>query len=269
VAHHIPHHRQEQRLCTRCGFGSSDTPDVVIQGLMGDTMDVLVGLHKRMCWPAISFCEDCGDIPGIIISTSSSSSCACRCSSTGRIRPRYPLGWPGGKDQTVERVGVPSTMLSFLAFKLHTLVTYTFPSQLGRRVFQQMVKPHKMSWEAELMSKSVPRATQALLLWAEGGGGLPEQMWGGEGLRVPLLVANALLMAVPVDFACNNPDCLCLDGPWELGLVNHRAKVVCGGCGVARYCSRNCQEQHWKWHMDACRELQGSDPMTETASGVE
>jgi hypothetical protein len=247
VVHGESYHNQEQNPCTCCSSCSEGSMSMVIQGFMDNTMDVVVRLGKRTFWPAMLYCEDCCDMP----SFSNSSS------SGGRNRG-CPLGWPGGKNQKLEGIVVPFTLLPFLAQQLHTLVTCTFPSQLGMRTLKQLVKPQKMSWEADWMFQTVPVARQALMAWAESGGRLqPDKMWGGEWLRVPLLVASALLMAVPVDFACNNPGCESLDGPWELGLVSQRAKVVCGGCGVARYCSRDCQGKHWKWHVDTCRHLQG------------
>jgi hypothetical protein len=170
------------------------------------------------------------------------------------------LGWIGGEKQVLERVLIPSTLLSFLASELYTLVTDTFSPQMGRWVLRQVTRPRGdwVAWEANWMSHSVPKALDALVCWADYKGRLqPELMWGGEWLRVPMLLAHGLLMGVPVDFACNNAECNCLDGPWELGLVSHRAEVVCGGCGVARYCSRECQEQHWDWHERTCERLQG------------
>jgi len=47
--------------------------------------------------------------------------------------------------------------------------------------------------------------------------------------------------------ACNNPHCSNLSGASELMLVSGRSKM-CAGCLVARYCSRDCQRQHWKQH---------------------
>ena len=92
--------------------------------------------------------------------------------------------------------------------------------------------------------------------WLIGQGSLAEcPMMPLDLLRVPTVISIALMNALPVDFACNNPECDCLDGPLELGLVSHRAQVVCGGCGVARYCSRECQEQHWGQHKRVCKAL--------------
>jgi hypothetical protein len=250
-----PLNSQAPWSCSCCGKDTThEMETMLVTAFMHTTLDVLEGLGKHMYWPPMPYCENCGDTYG---KSSSSSSCACRSGSIGRDR-WYPLGWPGGKDQALTRLLVPFTLLSFLADELHTLVTYTFSHELGRWVLQQVVKGDWMSHEAVWMSHAVLKVREALQCWIDNGGKLePEEMWGGEWLRVPLLVANGLLMAVPVDFACNNPDCESLDGPWELGLVTHRAKVVCGGCGVARYCSRNCQQQHWKWHMDTCRRLHG------------
>jgi len=54
--------------------------------------------------------------------------------------------------------------------------------------------------------------------------------------------------------ACNNPHCSNLAGPSELLLVSGRGNM-CAGCRVARYCSRDCQRQHWKQHKPACKAL--------------
>jgi hypothetical protein len=98
---------------------------------------------------------------------------------------------------------------------------------------------------------SLPRGDRvAIGKWQEsrgmlGSNGFAQPM---ELLRVPFMLSHALVDALPVEFACNNPDCESLDGPCELGLVSQRAKVVCGGCGVARYCCRKCQKHHWGEH---------------------
>ena len=31
--------------------------------------------------------------------------------------------------------------------------------------------------------------------------------------------------------------------------------LVCGGCGVARYCCEACQRDNWEWHQKQCAEM--------------
>lgn len=64
-----------------------------------------------------------------------------------------------------------------------------------------------------------------------------------------------ILMHFPVSFCCNNPDCINLSSLSEFQLVSSTA-CVCGGCKVARYCSKRCQKLHWKQHKMVCRCLQ-------------
>jgi hypothetical protein len=60
------------------------------------------------------------------------------------------------------------------------------------------------------------------------------------------------LSALPMDWACNNYTCGNLFGLSEQGEVMGRARM-CGGCRVARYCSKLCQTEHWKQHKAACK----------------
>ena len=66
--------------------------------------------------------------------------------------------------------------------------------------------------------------------------------------------ARMVLSMVPVGFCCSNPDCRELGGLSELGLVQgpEGARGVCGGCGLACYCSRKCQEKVWGAHRQVC-----------------
>lgn len=62
------------------------------------------------------------------------------------------------------------------------------------------------------------------------------------------------LSSVPVSQMCNNPACANLSGPLELQLVNGKTSV-CGGCRVARFCSKACLAQFWKQHKPVCQAL--------------
>jgi hypothetical protein len=65
-----------------------------------------------------------------------------------------------------------------------------------------------------------------------------------------LSCCRTIAAAVPLPEVCNNPSCECLEGISEAAA----AVKACGGCG-ARYCSRECQEKHYKVHKRACRRL--------------
>ena len=64
--------------------------------------------------------------------------------------------------------------------------------------------------------------------------------------ELQLRVARALATRV-----CANPDCLNLRGCSEGRLRTRR----CSGCGVARYCSRECQAEDFAAHGEVCQQL--------------
>jgi hypothetical protein len=62
------------------------------------------------------------------------------------------------------------------------------------------------------------------------------------------------LTSIAIRHCCNNPACVNTAGPSEAQLVNGRGNL-CGGCRVARYCSRSCLRQHWGQHKPVCKAL--------------
>ena len=45
--------------------------------------------------------------------------------------------------------------------------------------------------------------------------------------------------------------------------------MVCSGCGMARYCSEECQRQHWPLHREQCMACQELISITPPAAGRE
>jgi hypothetical protein len=60
--------------------------------------------------------------------------------------------------------------------------------------------------------------------------------------------------SIPVPDFCNNPGCVTARGQSEAELVLGRS-CKCGGCRVARYCSRDCQHAQWAQHKPARKAL--------------
>jgi hypothetical protein len=55
--------------------------------------------------------------------------------------------------------------------------------------------------------------------------------------------------------ACAYVPCMNLSGPSEVTLVTNRGGVVCGGCGVVRWCSEACAAKGWSAHRKQCKRL--------------
>lgn len=67
----------------------------------------------------------------------------------------------------------------------------------------------------------------------------------------------AVISRLPLQYCCNNPRCSNLGGLSEQELVAGKASR-CAGCKVARYCSRQCQAEHWEapaGHKAVCKRL--------------
>jgi hypothetical protein len=78
----------------------------------------------------------------------------------------------------------------------------------------------------------------------------------GNVLEALLGFCQVATAAVPLPEVCNNPSCRCCDGLSEAAA----AVKACGACGT-RYCSRQCQEAHWRQNRAACKRLHvGSCP---------
>jgi hypothetical protein len=70
----------------------------------------------------------------------------------------------------------------------------------------------------------------------------------------------AVISQLPQPHCCNNPRCRNLDGLSEQELVSGRSSR-CSGCKVARYCSRECQLEHWgapAGHKAVCKRLRAA-----------
>lgn len=64
-----------------------------------------------------------------------------------------------------------------------------------------------------------------------------------QRVSTQLKALGQCLCAFAVPAVCNNPLYRNVCGPSEAALVGGRS-CLCGGCRVARYCSRVCQRQH-------------------------
>lgn len=69
-----------------------------------------------------------------------------------------------------------------------------------------------------------------------------------------LLLLCDHLCALPAKNMCNNPTCTNMTGTSEAGLVKGSGRTR-STCRTARYCSQECQQQHWKTHKGVCKAI--------------
>jgi hypothetical protein len=81
-----------------------------------------------------------------------------------------------------------------------------------------------------------------------------------------LRALSGVLNTLPVLHACNSPACVSMLGPSELAAVSGRS-CVCGGCRVARYCSRACQRAAWKQHKPVCQAISSAAAAAASSGG--
>ena len=69
-------------------------------------------------------------------------------------------------------------------------------------------------------------------------------------LQEEVNMLGVVVSVVPCPVGCSNPGCISLEGVSEAAAAGR----VCSRCRVAGYCSRACQEQHWKrGHKGVCK----------------
>jgi hypothetical protein len=74
----------------------------------------------------------------------------------------------------------------------------------------------------------------------------------GQEFAVRLHALGLLLSSLPLSWGCNYYLCLNMQGPAEACIVQGKAHK-CSGCGMAYYCSKQCQAQHWQEHKPVCK----------------
>jgi hypothetical protein len=73
-------------------------------------------------------------------------------------------------------------------------------------------------------------------------------------------LGSVVINQLPQAHCCNNPGCRNLDSLSEQELVSGKSSR-CSGCKVARYCSRECQAEHWgapAGHRAVCKRLRAA-----------
>jgi len=166
-------------------------------------------------------------------------------------QPRLLVQWAGPADRSIDWEKGDLLMLiqgvQQVAVTLQGLVSDDGPTSLTA----QLTAAGFSSWEAiPAQLQPVAVAVEALKL---PDGSLPSENLVSTAAELMTALGLSLnSLAFPT--ACSNPRCSNLSGPSELQLVSGRGNM-CAGCLVARYCSRDCQRQHWKQHKPVCKAL--------------
>jgi hypothetical protein len=139
-----------------------------------------------------------------------------------------------------------STLLSNLAARLGDVEQWL---QAGHSAQELSAIGYQPATLLVQMSEAVaPSAAQLLAAGEARADAVLSVLTGG------LQAKGSPLTSFAVPHCCNNPACLNTAGPSEAQLVNGRGNL-CGGCRVARYCSRSCLRQHWGQHKPVCKAL--------------
>jgi hypothetical protein len=84
--------------------------------------------------------------------------------------------------------------------------------------------------------------------------GIPDMMVGPMVTGLHEQIKNVTIMRVPL-VGCGTYGCVTDIGPSEAWLVENSRGLLCGGCGVVRYCSAEHARHSWPKHRKVCRRL--------------
>jgi hypothetical protein len=165
-----------------------------------------------------------------------------------------------------QRAGWLKSQLNPVQKPVHHVLFRPRPADSTR--FERIVQ-RVLDWLADSSNmQQLPALLQGLLA----ADAAAQRSWDGAGsveaactgLQAQLQAAGAALTALATPAFCNNPACQNVSGPTEQSLVSGRS-CMCGGCCVARYCSRACQRAQWAQHKPVCKALAAAAAASEPA----